>query len=128
MLTYGDQRQALRGWFCAGLILLSGRQTVLAEDITLDRWQAVYPYDELHRFPADQQIGGMGYIADQETWEAVWGPIPFIPARDIDFTNEIVVYVRNEPYHGIINSYIGPLHVSLDDQGIVDITAWYTAD
>lgn len=101
------------------LILLSCGRFAAAQNLTVEHWQGQYPVDELHRFLADDEIGGVGYIASQETWEAVWQGFSSDAVPPVQFPNEIVVYARNVNFVNIIS----PLAVSLDDQGTAEVLA-----
>ena len=59
-------------------------------------WQGDYPVDALSSLPADQREAATGYIADAETFTAVWGA--FQPAESlpqIDFEQDLVLFARN---------------------------------
>jgi len=66
-------------------------------------WSGDYPVAELGRLPDGQQDARVGYVSDGSDFEGIWAAFkPGQAAPEIDFENDIVVFVRNtESYNSI---------------------------
>ncbi|MDX2512596.1 MAG: hypothetical protein QNK25_11155 [Desulfobacterales bacterium] len=74
-------------------------------------WQGDYPVDALSSLPADQRAAATGYIADAETFAAVWRV--FQPAESlpqIDFKQDLVLFARNTNFYN--RTRIGQVQVT----------------
>ena len=63
-------------------------------------WQGDYPVDALSSLPADQREAATGYIADAETFAAVWGALqPAESLPRVDFEQDLVIFTRNTNFY-----------------------------
>ena len=88
-----------------------------AQDATLEQWWGEYPISELDLFPLDQEINGLGYIADQETWASVWSGFRSGPVPAVDFESELVLFARNVDFVNRLRL----LSATVDEQGMAHV-------
>jgi len=63
-------------------------------------WQGDYPVDALSKLPAGQRESATGYIADAETFAAVWRALaPAESLPQVDFEQDLVVFARNVNFY-----------------------------
>jgi hypothetical protein len=66
----------------------------------LQAWSGDYPFADLGLLPADQRKERVGYIIDKATFTAVWQAMnPSRTPPEVDFTGNIVVFIRNVVYY-----------------------------
>jgi len=82
-------------------------------------WSGTFPLSALERLPENQRSNATGYIADPQTFAAVWQA--FMPGEDVpevDFAARLVVFYRNVRYFNRTSI----VQVTLTDGG-VDVLA-----
>lgn len=85
-------------------------------------WNGDYPVDQLAALPEKADQKGTGYIGDPQTFGAVWLAFkPGEPVPDIDFTENLVIYVHNIQYYNHIS--IGKMILK---NGVVEVIAMET--
>ena len=80
----------------------------------LRSWDGGYPVSDLDLLPAAVRTAAVGYISDPDTLAAVWAVFqPGLPPPDVDFTQEIILFVRNVDFYNQLSIIQVPL-----DQGV----------
>lgn len=86
------------------------------------RWSGDYPVAELGRLPAGQQETGVGFFSTAAGFEAAWSAFkPGEPVPAVDFTSNIVVFVRNVSFYNRTNIF----RTDLKD-GVLEVLAMET--
>ena len=92
------------------------------EAIIKQSWHGDYPVKELALLPEKTDQEGSGYLGDAHTFKAVWSVFkPGDPAPEVDFKENLVIFVRNIQYYNRIR--IGS--VVLED-GVAKVMAMET--
>lgn len=85
-------------------------------------WNGDYPIDQLAALPEKANQKGTGYIGDPQTFTAVWSAFkPGDPVPDIDFNENLVIFVHNIQYYNHIS--IGKMVLK---NGVVEAIAMET--
>lgn len=72
--------------------------------VIMATWQGDYPVDRLEALPEQADLPGTGYIDDAQTFSAVWSAFkPGEPEPDMDFHQNLVIFVRNIQYYNRIS-------------------------
>lgn len=85
-------------------------------------WHGDYPVDQLAALPEKANQKGTGYIGDPQIFTAVWSAFkPGDPVPDIDFNENLVIFVHNIQYYNHIS--IGKMVLK---DGVVEAIAMET--
>ena len=85
-------------------------------------WNGDYPVAQLTVLPEKGYQKGTGYIDDSQTFVAVWSAFkPGDPVPDIDFNENLVIFVHNIQYYNHIS--IGKMVLK---KGVVEVIAMET--
>jgi hypothetical protein len=92
------------------------------EVVIKQSWNGDYPVDQLTSLPEKDGSTGAGYIGNPQTFAKVWGVFkPGEPEPDVDFNENLVIFVRNTQYYN--RTMIGK--VVLED-GVAKVMAMET--
>jgi len=95
---------------------------ITGEAEILKAWHGDYPVVEIDRLPEEAEHPGIGYIADDKTFENIWAAFkPGEETPDVDFKSNLVFFVRNIQYFNRIS--IGKVKLK---EGIAEIIAMET--
>lgn len=85
-------------------------------------WNGDYPVDQLESLPENADQKGNGYIGDPKTFSAVWAAFkPGESEPDIDFDDNLAIFVRNIQYYNRIS--IGNVFLK---NGVAEVIAMET--
>ena len=88
----------------------------------LQQWNGDYPVAELDRLPEGQRDSPAGFIADTDTFAAVWQAFrPGETVPQVNFAQHLVVYTRNTVFY----NRTAIMAVTLQD-GVAEIIAMET--
>ena len=89
----------------ASVLLLNGLMAFAQDSESKDlpillKWSGDYPVSELHRLPKGQRESRVGYIADLETFMAVWRAFkPGEKVPEVAFRQDLVIFSRNVDFY-----------------------------
>ncbi len=109
-------------------LLLSGcanspvSNTPPREALILQRWSGDFPIAALGRLPDGQQGSRVGYLASPDAFRAAWSAFkPGEAVPQVDFSKNLVVFVRNVDFYNRINIF----DIRLDD-GVLGVLTMET--
>lgn len=92
-------------------------------DVTIvQSWHGNFPVAQLELLPEAQRDSPVGYIDDEVIFKRIWSAFkPGEATPQVDFSNNLVVYVRNTQFYNILN--IGKVTV---EKGVAEVLAMET--
>ena len=92
------------------------------EVVIKQSWRGDYPVDQLEVLSENAEQKGKGYIGDPKMFSAVWAAFkPGESEPDIDFDDNLVIFVRNIQYYNRIS--IGKVFLK---NGVAEVIAMET--